>query len=213
MIRYLTAGESHGKQLTAILDGMPSGLELKSEDIDVDLKRRQGGYGRGGRMKIEADKVKIVSGVRFGKTTGAPITLIIENKDFSNWKKKMSIHKKDLDESIFVTKPRPGHADLAGCIKYDENDIRNILERSSARETAARVAVGAVTKKLVKEFGIKVASTVLQIGGIKVNNTNLSFDEIKKLSEKSAVRVTDSDAEKKIKKRIDEAKKEVDSLG
>jgi chorismate synthase len=213
MIRYLTAGESHGKQLTAILDGIPSGLELRKEDIDVDLKRRQGGYGRGGRMKIEADKVKIVSGVRFGKTTGAPITLIIENKDYSNWKKKMSILKKDFDESIFVTKPRPGHADLAGCIKYDEKDIRNILERSSARETAARVAAGAVAKKLLKEFGIKVASTVMQIGGIKVKKADLSFDEIKQLSEKSAVRVTDNDAEKKIKKKIDDAKKDGDSLG
>jgi chorismate synthase len=213
MIRYLTAGESHGKQLTAIIDGMPSGLEVSEDDINIDLKRRQGGYGRGGRMKIESDKIKIVSGVRFGKTTGAPITLVVENKDHINWKKKMSILKKDFDASLNITKPRPGHADLAGCIKYAQEDIRNILERSSARETAARVAVGAVAKKLLKEFGIDVLSTVLEIGGVKAKIDGLSFEDIKRLSEKSEVRTADKEAEKKIKKRIDEAKRDGDSLG
>jgi chorismate synthase len=213
MIKYLTAGESHGKQLTAILDGIPSGLNITEKEINSELKQRQGGYGRGGRMKIESDKAEILSGVRFGKTTGAPITLAIINKDHANWKKKMSILEKDHDESIIITKPRPGHADLVGCIKYDEKDIRNILERSSARETAARVAVGAVLKKLLKEFGIEIMSTVLNIGGIKADIEGLDFDRIKTLSGKSDVRTADKNAEKAIKKRIDEAKSSGDSLG
>ncbi len=213
MIRYLTAGESHGRQLTAILDGIPSGLQLGLKDIDADLKRRQGGYGRGDRMKIESDKVSIVSGVRFGKTTGAPITLIIENKDNVSWRKKMSIYKKDSDESIFITKPRPGHADLTGHIKYDQPDIRNILERSSARETAARVAVGAVAKKLLKTFGIEVISTVLSIGNIRADLNGLTIDKINELTERSDLRTADRGAEEKMKRRIDRAKKDGDSLG
>lgn len=213
MIRYLTAGESHGVQLTAIIDGIPSGLEITTDDINKDLKRRQGGYGRGGRMKIESDKVIIASGVRFGKTTGAPITLIIENKDYANWQKKMSIEKEDLDESLFITKPRPGHADLTGCIKYAQQDIRNILERSSARETASRVAVGAVAKKLLGEFGINVASTVLNIGGVEADLSGLEVEEIIKRSSDSEVSVADKNAEKLIKKHIDDAKKNGDSLG
>jgi len=213
MIRYLTAGESHGRQLTAILDGMPSGLEIDVDDINKDLKRRQGGYGRGGRMKIETDEVNIVSGVRFGKTTGAPITMVILNRDFDNWNKKMSILKEDYDESIIITRPRPGHADLTGCIKYDERDIRNILERSSARETAVRVAVGAVAKILLREFDVNVMSTVTKIGGIEADIKDMSFEKIRELTEKSKVRVADKSAEKRMIELIDQAKKEGDSLG
>ena len=213
MIRYLTSGESHGKQLTAIIDGIPSGLEIKREDINKDLKRRQGGYGRGGRMKIETDKVEIVSGVRFGKSTGAPVTLIIENKDYTNWTKKMSILERDYDESIFVTKPRPGHADLTGCIKYDQKDIRNILERSSARGTAARVAVGGIAKNILREFGIIIMSTVTKIGGIEAEISGLKMDELERLTEKSILRTADKKAEKAMKKLIDDAKKNGDSLG
>ncbi|MFC1856237.1 chorismate synthase [Thermodesulfobacteriota bacterium] len=213
MIRYLTAGESHGKQLTTIIEGVPSGLEITEDDISTDLIRRQGGYGRGGRMKIEKDRIEILSGVRFGETTGAPMTLVIKNKDFKNWTKKMSILKDDLDESIFITKPRPGHADLPGIIKYDQRDIRNILERSSARETATRVAVGAVAKKILKLFGIETMCTVLNIGGIKANIAGKKFDEIKELSEKSILRMADKVVEKKIKKLIDDAKQDGDTLG
>lgn len=213
MIRYFTAGESHGKQLTAIIDGIPSGLKITESDINKDLKRRQGGYGRGGRMKIETDRVEIVSGIRFGRTTGAPITLIIENKDYKNWKKKMSVLERDYDESIFVTKPRPGHADLSGCIKYDEKDIRNILERSSARETAARVASGVVAKRILEEFDIKIMSTVTNIGGVKAELSGLSYDDIINKTERSILRTADKRAEKIMKTKIDEAKKNGDSLG
>ncbi len=212
-MRYLTAGESHGKQLTAIVDGVPAGLDLKVDDINIDLKRRQGGYGRGGRMSIETDKVQILSGVRFGKTTGAPVTLIIENKDYANWLKKMSILSEDLDKSIYVTKPRPGHADLTGSIKYDQEDIRNILERSSARETAARVAVGALSKRILDEFNISIISTVTQIGGVKANIEGLNHADIKRISEESELRTADNDAEANMKARIDKAKANGDSLG
>ena len=146
--RFLTAGESHGKCLTAIIDGIPSGFEINPDFINQELKRRQGGYGRGGRMKIESDTVEITSGVRFGKTLGSPITLVIQNKDFENWQKIMSTDPKDFTEEKAFSKYRPGHADFAGSVKYNQTDLRNILERSSARKTAIEVAGGAFSKKI-----------------------------------------------------------------
>lgn len=162
--RFLTAGESHGKCLTAIIEGLPAGLGIDVEFINSELKRRQQGYGRGGRMKIESDTVEITSGVRFGKTLGSPLTLVIYNKDFENWQKIMSVKAEDeTDEKSFSTY-RPGHADYAGSVKYNQKDLRNILERSSARKTAIEVAVGAVAKLLLKHYGIEWRSEILQIG-------------------------------------------------
>ncbi len=173
-MRYLTAGESHGPQLTAIIEGVPAGLPLTAEDINVDLARRQKGYGRGRRMQIEKDEVKILSGVRHGYTTGAPITLVVENKDWKHWTKIMGIEPISEEEKAemkrVVTRPRPGHADLNGAIKYGHRDMRNVLERSSARETTIRVAVGAVAKKLLSMFDIQVAGHVLVIGGVEAKN-------------------------------------------
>lgn len=176
--RFLTSGESHGICLNAIVEGLPSNIFIDKDFIDSELARRQQGYGRGARMQIETDKVQIKSGVRFGKTTGAPVCLEIENKDWANWVIPMSVEPVDLcDETVAkavlekrITKVRPGHADLAGAIKYNQEDVRNILERSSARETATRVAVGAIAKLFLKEFGIEVCSNVLQIGS--------AFDEV-----------------------------------
>lgn len=193
--RFLTSGESHGMCLNAIIEGLPSNLFIDTEFVNSELARRQQGYGRGGRMQIETDKAMIKSGVRFGKTTGAPVCLEIENKDWKNWQIPMSVESQNLsDPDILeavnakkITRVRPGHADFAGAIKYNHNDIRNVLERSSARETATRVAVGAVAKCLLKEFGITASSRVLQIG--------TAFDE---------------DA---MKKQIDEAKENGDTLG
>ena len=162
--RFLTAGESHGKALTAIIEGVPAGFSVDEDFINEELKRRQSGYGRGGRMKIETDRVEITSGVRFGKTLGSPITLVIKNKDFENWQKIMSVYAEDFTDEKSFTTCRPGHADLAGSVKYGHKDLRNILERSSARQTAIEVAVGAVAKLILKEFGIEGTSRVLQIG-------------------------------------------------
>lgn len=162
--RFLTAGESHGKSLTAIIEGIPSGFVINPDFINKELKRRQGGYGRGGRMKIESDTVEITSGVRFGKTLGSPITLVIQNKDFENWQKIMSADPKDFTEEKAFSKYRPGHADFAGSVKYNQTDLRNILERSSARKTAIEVAVGALAKQILEQFNIKCYSRIIQIG-------------------------------------------------
>lgn len=165
--RFLTAGESHGKSLTAIIEGLPAGLEIDVDFINSELKRRQGGYGRGGRIKIESDEVEITSGVRFGKTLGSPLTLVIENKDFENWQKIMSAKAEDFTDEKSFTAYRPGHADFAGSIKYNRQDLRDILERSSARKTAIYVAVGVVAKLLLKHYGITCSSKILQIGAGK----------------------------------------------
>ncbi|MGA8943844.1 MAG: chorismate synthase [Thermoactinomyces sp.] len=213
-MRYLTAGESHGPQLTVIIEGLPSQLHIDKEKIDRELSRRQKGYGRGGRMQIEKDQVKILSGVRFGRTTGAPVTLVIENRDFSHWEKVMSVDPVPEEaEKRKISRPRPGHADLNGAIKYRHRDIRDVLERSSARETAARVAAGAVARLLLEACGIDVAGHVLQIGNIKAKAVQLPLKEIKERSELSPVRCLDPDAEKLMMERIDQARKEGDSLG
>ena len=220
-IRFLTAGESHGKGLTAILEGIPANLSLSEEDINVDLRRRQKGYGRGGRMKIEKDRVEILSGVRFGKTLGSPIALFIRNRDWENWKEKMAIEGEPSGSVVPFTRPRPGHADLSGGIKYNQRDLRNILERSSARETAARVAVGAVCKKLLSEFGIKVGSFVVSIGEKEIEELKDKsyFAEPKKLlefhdrAETSELRIPFPEKDEEFKAIIDEAKEKGESLG
>ena len=177
--RFLTAGESHGKCLTAIIEGIPSGFDINPDFINKELKRRQSGYGRGERMKIESDTVEITSGVRFGKTLGSPITLVIQNKDYENWQKIMSVYSEDFTEEKSFTQCRPGHADYAGSIKYNQKDLRNILERSSARKTAIETAVGAVAKQILEQFGIKCSSKVLQIG----KSTENFEEEINKAKE------------------------------
>lgn len=217
-LRFLTAGESHGKGLMGILEGIPSGLSLSSEDIDKELKRRQAGYGRGGRMKIESDHAEIISGVRWGKTIGSPVSLIIENRDWKNWQEGMSSDEKYAGAIPPVTRPRPGHADLAGALKYSHKDIRNILERSSARETAMRVAIGAIAKKFLSEFGINIGSYVIQIGNIKWQKAigNRQETELRKTfnkAESSPVRCPDEETSNKMMELIDTAVKNGDTLG
>lgn len=215
-MRYLTAGESHGPELTAIIEGLPAGLPLSSEDINRELARRQTGYGRGGRMKIEKDQVRITSGIRHGKTLGSPVTLVVENKDWKNWTTVMAAEAVAPEKANQrkVVRPRPGHADLVGGMKYHHQDLRNVLERSSARETTMRVAVGAVAKKLLQELGIVVAGHVTILGGIEANlPDDLSIEEIKRRSEQSEVRVVDPTVEAAMKQLIDETKKNGDTIG
>ncbi len=212
-LRFLTAGESHGKGLTAILEGIPANLNISGDYINHELARRQGGYGRGGRMKIEKDRVEFLSGVRFGKTLGSPITLWIKNRDWENWKDKMA-PEGDVSPSVVPFKrPRPGHADLSGGIKYNQRDLRNILERASARETAARVAVGAVCKKLLEEFGIKIGSYVLGIGGVFPDIQEKEPMKRHILAENSELRFPNPEKDKELKKVIDRAIEKGESLG
>lgn len=217
-MRYLTAGESHGPQLTTIIEGVPAGLPLTKEDINVELARRQKGYGRGRRMQIEKDQVQIVGGVRHGETLGSPIALVVENKDFKHWTKIMGSEPISEEEKSEmkrkITRPRPGHADLVGAIKYGHRDMRNVLERSSARETTVRVAAGAVAKKILSELGIQVGGHVLEIGGIRAQKTSYSsIHELKEKTEQSPVRCLDEEAAEKMMKAIDDAKKNGDSIG
>jgi len=219
-LRFLTSGESHGKALIGIIEGIPSGLYLSEEDIDRDLKRRQSGYGRGARMKIESDHAEILSGVRWGKTIGSPISLSIENKDWKNWIEGMSPYQDAKGSIPPVTKPRPGHADLSGAIKYYHHDIRDILERSSARETAMRVALGAIAKKFLSGFGIHVGSYVVQIGKVNVQRSTFSVQRsekelslLLKKAEMSPVRCPSKETTKKMIKLIDKTIKEGNSLG
>ena len=215
MFRFLTAGESHGPALTAIVEGVPAGLHVEAESINAHLKRRQGGYGRGARQKIESDTVEFLSGIRFGKTLGSPVTLVVRNRDWANWTTRMSIEPlpEDVDQPKEITVPRPGHADFAGMLKYGHEDLRNILERASARNTATIVAVGGVARLLLAEFGITVASHVVNIGGIRVDANNIDLRQIEALSDASPIRVVDKDAEAKIIEAIDKAKYRGDTLG
>ena len=215
-MRYLTAGESHGPRLTAIIEGVPAGLPLTAEYINAELKRRQGGYGRGARMKIESDQVEITSGVRHGLTMGGPITLNVTNLDHQKWLEIMSAA--DVDEKKKglrkITKPRPGHADLVGGMKYRFNDLRNSLERSSARETTMRVAVGAVAKRLLEEIGVEVASHIVTFGGIDIDvPNNLTVTEIKERAAQSEVSIVNPEREEEIKDYIDQIKKDGDTIG
>ncbi|RFU65538.1 chorismate synthase [Peribacillus glennii] len=217
-MRYLTAGESHGPQLTAIIEGLPAGMPINQEDINNELARRQKGYGRGRRMQIEKDKAFIASGIRHGYTLGSPVALVVENKDWTHWTKIMGSEPISGPESEEVkrkiTRPRPGHADLNGGIKYGHRDLRNVLERSSARETTVRVAAGAVAKKLLALLGIQVASHVIEIGGVKAHPTAYSsIKELQEHTEASPVRCFDSNVEQAMMDAIDEAKKNGDSIG
>ncbi|MET3682334.1 chorismate synthase [Alkalibacillus flavidus] len=214
-MRYLTAGESHGKQLTTIIEGVPAHLPLLSEDVNASLLRRQGGYGRGRRMKIEKDLISILSGVRHGYTLGSPITLALTNDDFKHWEDIMGEEPVDPDTHIRrqVTKPRPGHADLNGGMKYNHHDLRNVLERSSARETAARVAAGSVAKKILSELGITVAGYVRQIYDVEARELDLTIDEKIARASQSDVKTIDPEQEEAMKRVIDEAKQDGDSIG
>ena len=215
-MRYITAGESHGPELTAIIEGLPAGMPLSAEDINTELARRQTGYGRGGRMLIETDRVRITSGVRHGKTLGSPVTLVVENKDFKNWTKVMGLEPVTEKEAKMrrVARPRPGHADLVGGMKYHHSDLRNVLERSSARETTMRVAIGAIAKKLLAELAIDVAGHVVNLGGIEATIPDgLSVAQVREQSEASNVRVVDPTVEQPIRDLIDQTKKNGDTIG
>ena len=215
-MRYLTAGESHGPRLTAIIEGIPAGLPLNAEDINKELKRRQGGYGRGDRMKIEQDQVEITSGVRHGLTMGGPITLNVTNRDHQKWLDIMNVadvedKKKGLRK---ITKPRPGHADLVGGMKYRFEDLRNSLERSSARETTMRVAVGAVAKRLLEELGMEVTNHVVTFGGVEVSvPEGMPLSEIKRLAGDSDLSIVNPSQEDEIRSFIDQVKKDGDTIG
>ena len=212
-LKFLTAGESHGQGILGILDGMLAGLEISEDYIGVQLARRQMGYGRGGRMKIEKDRAEIWCGVRHGKTLGAPVGLIIRNKDWENWTRKMSVNPID-SEIRKVTLPRPGHADLAGVQKYGFDDIRNVLERSSARETTMRVGLGSVCRKLLEEVGIEVGSRVVQIHDVKDESlSDISPNQLSKTADASSVRCLDKEVESAMIKTIDDAKASGDSVG
>ena len=213
VLRYLTAGESHGPQLTTILEGLPSGVEIDEAGINRQLRRRQQGYGRGDRMKIETDTARITSGVRWGETMGAPLTLVVENRGWQNWQERMSVHARDRMEDIAVTRPRPGHADLSGTLKYDFDDIRNVLERSSARETAARVAAGAVARAFLAQLGIQVGGLVVAVAGIETVRPELPLEQLWARAADSEMFCCDPEAEAAMKQAIDLAKHEGNTLG
>ena len=215
-MRYLTSGESHGPQLTVIVEGVPANLEIKVEDINKEMFKRQGGYGRGRRMQIEKDTVEIVSGVRNGDTLGSPITMVVTNDDFTHWRKIMGAAPISDEErenmKRTITKPRPGHADLVGGMKYNHRDLRNVLERSSARETAARVAVGALCKVLLEQLDIEIYSRVVEIGGIK-DKDFYDSETFKANLDRNDVRVIDDGIAQAMRDKIDEAKNDGDSIG
>jgi chorismate synthase len=214
MLRFLTAGESHGPELVAVIEGAPAGFDIDAATINHDLARRQKGYGRGGRMLIEKDEVRVVSGIRFGRTMGSPVTLIVENRDYKNWEKRMSADPHDRGEAKIVTRPRPGHADLAGVLKYNLEDIRDVLERASARETTARVAIGSFGKQLLAPFGVTVLGYVASIGATEARIPEaVDVAELARVTEESPVRVGDPSAERAIIDEIDACKQTGDTLG
>lgn len=213
---FITAGESHGKGLVAIIEGLPAGLPIDPAFINRELWRRQQGYGRGGRMKIESDEVEILSGVRHGKTLGSPVSLLIRNRDFENWQDVMAVEPREFTDekrARKLTRPRPGHTDLAGGLKYDTHDLRDILERASARETAARVAVGAFAKLLLKEIGIEIASHTAMIGGVPDKPIKATWEQIAAIPDESPLRCVDKEAEQKMIALIDATKEAKDTLG
>ena len=215
MLRFTTAGESHGRALVAIVEGLPAGLPVNQELIDYELRRRQLGYGRGGRMKIERDHAEILNGVRHGLTLGSPLTLLIENKDWPNWTDVMASEPRDVapEKSRRLKRPRPGHADLPGGLKYDVRDLRNILERASARETTARVACGALAKQLLSCFGVEVRSHVIQLGGLPEKPLELSWPQIAAISDDAPLHCADAEAEQQMITLIDETRHKGDTLG
>lgn len=213
--KFTTAGESHGKSLVAIVEGVPAGLDIDIAAINHELWRRQQGYGRGGRMKIEQDTVEILSGIRHGKTLGSPIALTIRNDDFVHWAEVMSTETLDaeLDNPRSITRPRPGHADLAGGQKFGTRDLRNVVERASARETAARVACGAIARQLLSVFGIDIKSHVIKLGHVQTNPLFKTWDEIAAIPEDSPLRCADDDVQHEMIKLVDQAKRDGDTLG
>lgn len=215
MFRFTTAGESHGRALVAILEGMPAGLPIDVEQMNHELRRRQWGYGRGGRMKIEQDRAEILSGVRHGLTLGSPIALLIENKDWSNWTEVMSAEPTEIanEKSRALKRPRPGHADLAGGLKYDARDLRNVLERASARETTARVACGALAKQLLNSFGIELRSHVIQLGAIPDKPLELPWIDIAAIPEDAPLRCADTKAQQQMVELIDAKREAGDTVG
>jgi len=219
MLRFLTAGESHGQALLVTVDGMPAGLQLDIDALNLQLRRRQGGYGRGRRMQIESDRAEVLSGVRHGVTTGAPIALLIRNRDWVNWQQTMYVEAEKPEGATGaenrpdVTRPRPGHADLAGAIKYGHSDIRDVLERASARETAARVAAGSVARQLLGRFGVRIASHVSAIGGVALpGNRVVTFEEAMALPD-DLLRCADAQLQQQMITAIDAAKEAGDTLG
>ncbi|HET6891926.1 MAG TPA: chorismate synthase [Pyrinomonadaceae bacterium] len=215
MFRFTTAGESHGRALVAIVEGLPAGMPVDIEHINRDLKRRQWGYGRGGRMKIEQDHVEILSGVRHGLTLGSPLALMIENKDWANWNEVMAVEPTNIapEKSRRLSRPRPGHADLAGGQKFDAHDLRNVLERASARETTARVAGGALAKQLLANFGAEIRSHVIQLGGIPDPPLELAWDVIYGIPEDAPLRCADAEAQQRMIDLIDRKREAGDTLG
>jgi chorismate synthase len=215
MLRFTTAGESHGIALVSILEGMVAGLRLATDDIDVELARRQQGYGRGRRMKIESDHAELLSGVRAGETLGSPIAMLIQNRDWKNWQEIMdpAVREADPERKRVVTRPRPGHADLSGMLKYDRDDARDILERASARETTARVAAGAICKRLLREFDIAIGSHVVHLGGVDARRPDKMPADLNAAADASQVRTLDPDAEREMIARIDAAKADGNTLG
>jgi len=215
MFRFTTAGESHGRALVAIVEGLPAGMPVNVDQINHELWRRQQGYGRGGRMKIEQDRVEILSGVRHGLTLGSPLAVMIENKDWANWNEVMAVEEKKIapEKSRRVKRPRPGHADLAGGLKYDLRDLRNVLERASARETTARVACGALAKQLLARFGVEIRSHVIQLGGIPEKSLELTFDQIAAIPEDAPLHCADTEIQQRMIDLIDQTKREGDTLG
>lgn len=215
MLKFTTAGESHGRALVAIVEGMPAGLPIAVEKIDRELQRRQWGYGRGGRMKIEHDRVEIISGVRHGRTLGSPVAMMIENKDWANWSDVMSSEVRDIapEKARRVKRPRPGHADLAGGLKFGARDLRNVLERASARETAARVACGALAKQLLDVFGVEVLSHVIQLGGAPDTPLELEWNCIASIPDDAPLRCAEAEAQTRMIALIDEARSAGDTLG
>jgi len=215
MWRFLTAGESHGRQFTVILEGVPAGLKITAQDIDRELSRRQQGYGRGERMLIERDRVEIVAGVRDGYTLGSPVALVIANRDWENWKALMATEQipSQIKEREILTRPRPGHADLAGAIKFQHRDMRNVLERASARETVARVAAGAIARKLLQEFDIRIISQVVAIGPVRVEPQENPSEEFFRRVEESPLRCGEPEAEEKMMALIDTARGKGETLG
>src|SRR6267378_1801989 len=215
MFRFTTAGESHGRALVAIVEGLPAGMPVDVELINHELARRQQGYGRGARMKIESDNVEILSGVRHGLTLGSPLALMIENKDWANWTEVMSVEPNDLapEKSRRVKRPRPGHADLAGGLKYNTRDLRDVLERASARETTARVACSGLARQLLGHFGVEIHSHVIQLGGVPDTPLELTFEKIAAIAEDAPLRCGDDQAQQRMVDLIDKTKSEGDTLG
>ena len=215
MFRFTTAGESHGRALVAIVEGLPAGIPVDLDQINHELWRRQQGYGRGARMKIESDHVEVLSGVRHGLTLGSPLAMLIENKDWANWNEVMAVEPRAIapEKSRRVKRPRPGHADLAGGLKYDAHDLRNVLERASARETAARVACGALAKQLLSNFGTEIRSHVIQLGGIPEKPLELTFDQITAIAEDAPLHCADNEIQQRMIELIDQKKSEGDTLG